>query len=126
MPELELRQPPDERPELFVLLRRQRALTVFDALILSQAGIELRLKEGEEQVEEVDAEAVGDNIPALCYDYAQTKHEKDCASGCPSICDIGGGFVEISLVLLRDLVSLLNQRIKFFPGPPASDGSSAC
>lgn len=55
VPELELRQAPDEGSELLVLSRRQSACgAVFHALVLFDGGVEFRLQEGEEEVEEVD------------------------------------------------------------------------
>lgn len=70
MPELELGQPPNKRPELLVLFRRQRRLSVLQPFVLCQAGVELGLEKGEEQIQEVDAQAVGDDVPALDDDDA--------------------------------------------------------
>jgi hypothetical protein len=55
VPELKLRQPADEGPELVVLLCGQAGFTVFQAFVLGEGGIEFRLQEGEEEVEEVDS-----------------------------------------------------------------------
>ncbi len=58
IPELELGQAADERPELLVLLGRQRAGRPVLHLIVHQfvRRVELGLQKGEEEVEEVDAE----------------------------------------------------------------------
>lgn len=61
VPELELWQPSNEGPELLVLLCRQgpsRAVLhlVIDGLI---GRVELGLQEGEEEIEQVDTEGVG-------------------------------------------------------------------
>jgi hypothetical protein len=63
MPELELWQTTDERPELLVLLGREAGgagVTVLKTLILSERGVELGSQESEEQVQEIDAECIGD------------------------------------------------------------------
>ena len=66
MPELEFRQPSNEWPEFVVLFCGQgRTLAIFYSFVLRQAGVELWLQEREEEVEEVDAQAVGHYIPAL-------------------------------------------------------------
>jgi hypothetical protein len=57
------------------LLRRQRApvpitIAILEAFVLRQGRIELGLQEGEEEVEEIDAQAVGDDVPALREDDA--------------------------------------------------------
>lgn len=61
VPELELRQAADERPELVILLGGQAGagVAIFQTFILGEGGIELRGKEGEEEVQEVDAQSVG-------------------------------------------------------------------
>lgn len=63
MPELELGQTADERPELVVLLGGEAGggtcVAVFQALIVCEGGVEFRCQEGEEEVEKVDAEGVG-------------------------------------------------------------------
>ena len=60
VPELELRQAADERPELFVLLCGEAGacISVFQALILGEGGVEFGCQKGEEEVQEVDAESV--------------------------------------------------------------------
>jgi hypothetical protein len=55
MPELELRQSPNERTELLILLRRQTRLTILQSLVLIQRRIEFGLQEGEEEIEQVYA-----------------------------------------------------------------------
>lgn len=61
VPELELGQTADEGAELVVLLGRQAGggVPVLKALILREGGVELGLQEEEEEVQEVDAERVG-------------------------------------------------------------------
>lgn len=63
MPELELRQPADERPELVVVLGGQAGrgrVAVFQALVLGKRRVEFWGQECEEQVQEVDAQRVSD------------------------------------------------------------------
>lgn len=62
MPELELGQAADERAEFIILLGWQAGsgVAVLQALILGDGGIPFWLEEEEEEVEEVDAESVGD------------------------------------------------------------------
>lgn len=64
VPELELGQTADEGPELVILLGgkagRSAGVTVLHTLILCERGVELGCQESEEQVEEVNAESVGD------------------------------------------------------------------
>lgn len=63
VPELELGQAADERSKLVVLLgwegRGGACVAVFKAFILSEGRVEFRGEEGEEEVQEVDAESVG-------------------------------------------------------------------
>ena len=61
MPELELGKTADEGPELVVLLGGQAGgrVTVFQAIILGAGRVPFWLEEEEEEVEEVDAESVG-------------------------------------------------------------------
>jgi len=112
MPEFELGQSSDERSELFVLLRRQRGFTVLETLILRQAGIELRLEECEEQVEEIDAEAVGHNVPPLGDDYAKEEEDEDDAGRRPSIGDVRCRLVKVCLVLSYQLIALRTDGVK--------------
>lgn len=60
VPELELGQAADERPELFVLLSWQRANgAVLHLAVYRLIGrVELGLEEGEEEIEQVNAESV--------------------------------------------------------------------
>ena len=60
MPELEFRQPAYKGAEFLVLFRRQGVLSVLDAFVLRERGVELWLQEGEELVEEVYAEGIAD------------------------------------------------------------------
>lgn len=60
MPELKLRQAANKRAELFVAFRRERRGSSGFHLIFGLRGIEFRGEESEEEVQEVDAEGVGD------------------------------------------------------------------
>ena len=63
MPELEFRQTADEGPELLVLLGREAGgpgVTVLQTLVLGERGVELGGQEGEEEVQEIDAECIRD------------------------------------------------------------------
>ena len=70
MPKLEFGQSPDKRSELLILLCGQRGFAVLKTLVLRQARVKFRLEEGQEEVEEINAKAVGDDVPALCNDNA--------------------------------------------------------
>lgn len=60
------------------------------------------MEEGEEEVEQVNAQAVGDDVPALCEDDAEEEgEEKGCCKG-PAVGDVGGGGVEVGLVFLLE------------------------
>jgi len=112
MPELELGESSDERSEFFVLFRRQGGFTVLETLVLRQAGIELRLEKGEEKVEEVDAKAVGHDVPPLGEDYAEEEEDEDGSSCRPSIRDIGRRLVKVGLVLSYQFVALRTDSVK--------------
>lgn len=60
VPELELREESDERSELLVARRGQVASRTALHLVICNlvAGVELRLQEGDEEVQEVDAKVV--------------------------------------------------------------------
>ena len=57
-----------------------RGLAVFEAFVVVDGGIEFGLEEGEEEVEEVDAQTIGDDIPALGDEDAdeEESEEDDC------------------------------------------------
>lgn len=85
MPELELRQSSHEGLELFVVLCGERGglargYTVLHVRILFEGGVELRGDEGEEEVEEVDTEGVGDwsavSISAACVVLARVTADR--------------------------------------------------
>lgn len=101
MPELELGQSSDKRSEFIVLLcGKPRALAILQSFILRQTGVEFRLQECEEQVQQVNAETVCDNVPALRDDDAQEEQDKE-RSGCrPSVGDKWGRLVKVGLILL--------------------------
>lgn len=103
VPELELGKAADEGLELLVLLGREGAGAA--ALHLVVGGVvrrvELGGEEGEEKVEEVDAESVGDDVPALGDDDTEEEKDEGDAGADPSVEDEGGRLVEESLVSLR-------------------------
>lgn len=110
VPELELGETADERTEFVVLLHGQAGsggVAVFQTLILRQGGVELGLQEEEEEVEQVDAEGVGHDVPSLGEDDSQEEDEEQDDGAGPAVgCEWGGG-VEVGLVLLCEvLVSL--------------------
>jgi hypothetical protein len=76
VPELKFREPSDERPEFIILLCGQSRLAVFESFILGQARIELGLQKGEEEVEQVDTQAVRDNVPTLGKYNAQEEKKE--------------------------------------------------
>lgn len=92
MPELELGQPADEGPELLVLLGRERAdRAVLHLVVDGLVGrVELGLQEGEEEVEQVDAERVCDDVPAARREDADEEEEEGDAGADPSVEDEGG------------------------------------
>ena len=104
MPELELGQPSDERPELLILLRRERTplpiVSVFEPLVLRKRWVELRLQEGEEEVQEVDTQTVGNNVPALCENDAQGEEDEEGDCERPAVGDVRGEGVEVGLIFL--------------------------
>lgn len=121
MPELELGQAADEGTELIILLRGQAGcgVAVLEALILGDGGIPFWLEEEEEEVEEVDAESVGDlfasvewtlgswmrglgrtDVPALREDNPQEEYEEEHDGANPAVGCEGGGGIEIRLVFL--------------------------
>ena len=82
-PELELGQAADEGAELLVLLDGQRGAAagagraaVLERLVLGERGVELGLQEGEEEVEEVDAEGVGDCFETRIMSLASALFQK--------------------------------------------------
>ena len=61
VPELELGEPPDEGAEFLLGFGGQGGLAaVLERFVLAEGGVEFGLEEGEEEVEEVDAERVAD------------------------------------------------------------------
>lgn len=111
MPELEFGETADERTELVVLLHGQAGsggVAVFQTLILRQGWVELGLQEEEEEVEQVDAEGVGYDVPSLGEDDSQEEDEEEDDGAGPAVgCEWGGG-VEVGLVLLCEVVVSLS------------------
>lgn len=98
MPELEFRQTADERTELIVLIRWESCRSTFFEIVGFESGVEFGLEESEEEVEEIDANGVCDNVPALGEDYAQHEDaEKDTRSN-PSVQCERRGLVEVVLI----------------------------
>lgn len=63
MPELELRQTADEGPELLVFLGREAggsSITILETLVLGKRGVKLGSQESEEEVQEINAQCIGD------------------------------------------------------------------
>lgn len=81
---------------------------------MSEARIELWLEEGEEEVEEVNTQAVCDDIPALSENDSEKEEDKHDDRPYPSVQYIGRGFVEVGLINLADsLVSAIARQRKF-------------
>lgn len=88
MPELELGEPADEGPELVVLLGGEAGragITVLQAFVLGQGGVELGLQEEKEEVQEVDSEGVGDysggGVSSVCRSVCLSVGASSCLSG---------------------------------------------
>ena len=104
MPKLEFGQPAYKGAKFLVLFRRQGVLSVLDAFVLRERGVELWLQESKELVEEVYAEGIADyekgfsggrcvekmrgrreeqctDVPALGYDYAEEEEDEESAGG---------------------------------------------
>jgi hypothetical protein len=63
VPELELGQTADEGPEFLVFLGRETrrsGVTVLEALVLGKRGVELGSQKSEEEIQEINAERIGD------------------------------------------------------------------
>ena len=102
MPKLELGQAANERTELLVLLRGEAAHGAVLHLVVNSlvGGIELGLQEGEEEVEQVYAQRVGNDVPPLRDEDTDEKEEEGDAGADPTVEDEGGRLVEKGLVLL--------------------------
>jgi len=85
VPELELGQPPDERPELVVLLGGQgHPLLLFrlGRLVLSHRRVDLGRQEGQQKVQVVNGQSVRHNVPSLFqhdpeHEGSEQKDSKD-------------------------------------------------
>lgn len=75
VPKLELGKSADKRLELFVAFCGKSAdASVFHVILeVIVGGVKLGLQEGEEEIQEVDSEGVGNNIPPLCDKDANEK-----------------------------------------------------
>lgn len=102
VPELELRQTADEWPEFLVLLGREAGgsgVTVLKALILGKRGVEFGSQESEEEIQEINAERVGDDIPALRKENAQEEDEEEHAGTNPAVGCVRGRGIEVGLIV---------------------------
>jgi len=70
VPKLELGQSSHERSKLFSLSGRQRWATLFVFAIHFPGGIDFGCEKGDEQIQMIDAERVGDYVEALRVDDA--------------------------------------------------------
>lgn len=93
-PELELGQPPDEWPELLVLLRRQLGALHF--------GVDLGRDEAQEQVEVVYAEAIGHDVEAVQEPDAQQVEQHGDRPADPSVHRVRDGLVQQVLEALLE------------------------
>jgi hypothetical protein len=58
------------------------------------------LQEGEEEVEQVDSQAVGNDVPTLREDDAEEEEEEEGGCKRPAVGNVGGRGVEVGLVFL--------------------------
>lgn len=75
VPELELGHTPDEGAELVIVVRGEGGLIL---------GVDLRREEAYEEVQEVDGERVGDDVPPGEVVHPQDVEEGDGGSEAPS------------------------------------------
>jgi hypothetical protein len=102
VPELELGQAAHKGAELLVFFCGQaRCIAVLHALILLEGRVELGGEEGEEQVQQVDAERVGNNVPALGDEDAHAEGDEEESSARPAVRGKRGRLVEVCLEELR-------------------------
>lgn len=107
IPELELWQAANKGPKFLVLSGRrgERRFSCFTELriLLGHscliARVKLGLQEGEEEVEQVDAQRVADNVPSLCNYDARHENEQQDDKPDPSVEREGGAAVEQRLVV---------------------------
>lgn len=101
VPELELGKTADEGLELFVSLGRQGADGSILHVILEVivGGVELGLEEGEEEVQQVDAESIRDDIPSLGEENAEEEEEQGNAGTDPAVQDERRRLIQQGLVL---------------------------
>lgn len=100
VPELELREAAHERPEFVRSPSRKRG-SVNEFLDLR---VDLRREKADEEVEDVDAEAVGDDVETLDEVDADDVDEGDGEKSDPTVEDVWSRLVEEVLVLARDVV----------------------
>jgi hypothetical protein len=80
VPELELRESPDERLELVVGAERQRRCV--------QLRVYVWREEADKKVQDIDAERVADNVPAAEEEHAQHINEGQHPCEYPASCNI--------------------------------------
>merc|ERR1719341_401427 len=98
VPELELRQPPDEGPELLVLAGGKHVWTIFIGIQLCHCWIYFRSEERQEKIKVVDCKSIGHNIPALGYQDPPHEGAEEQHRGHPPAGGVGGPPVEHQLV----------------------------
>lgn len=105
VPELELGESSNEGLELLILLGGESAHGAILHLIvdLFVRGVKLGLQEGQEQVQQVDAERIGNDVPALREQDSKEEEEEADNGADPSVEDKGGRLVQQSLVMARNL-----------------------
>lgn len=85
MPELELGQTADKRTELIILIGGEAAHSAIFEIVTLESGIEFGLEKSEEEVEEVDADRVCDDVPALGENDAQHKDAEEDTRSDPTV-----------------------------------------
>lgn len=102
VPELELGQAAHERLE-FATLGPAPVCWQLGALLIVQVQfrIDLGREEGNEQVQVVDAQRVGDNVPALLREHPQQEQENQDDGRAPSQSRVRCQSVQLALVYLQ-------------------------
>lgn len=105
MPELELREPPDERLELVRPFRRQH---------WPLRGIQLRIdqrgQKPDHEVQYIDPQTVGDNVKPLNVHDAHDVDDEQDEGPDPPVGGVRGGLIQIMLVQPPDVVPPLIYR----------------
>lgn len=98
VPELELGQPPDEGPELLVLVGRKHVWTIFISIQLCHCRIYFGSEEGQEKIKMVDCKSIGHDVPTLGYHDPANEGAEEQHRGHPPAGGVGGPPVEHQLV----------------------------